>query len=225
MIDAKRVLYEDNHLIAINKYPGDLSQGDKTGRPPLGEEVKLYLKEKYNKPGDVFLGVIHRIDQPVSGVMLFARTSKALERMTRLIREREFVKTYWAVVKNQRNLPVKGLLKHYISRAQNKNVSIANTKEVNDSKLALLSYEVTNVVKEFSLLKIIPTTGRQHQIRVQLAKINCPIVGDVKYGYAQANKDASICLHAGQLEFVHPVKKEKLMIQCDWPEQLIWKLF
>ncbi len=219
-----RILYEDNHIIALNKLPGELSQGDETGDIPLGDFVKRYIKEKYSKPGDVFLGVVHRLDRPVSGVMLFARTSKALERLTGMLREKEIEKTYWAIVKNKPEKASAELV-HHLKRVQGKNITRAFRSSQEDSKESHLSYHVIKTAKNFHLLEIIPHTGRQHQIRVQLAEIGCPIVGDVKYGSAEPLPDASIALHARKLKFIHPVKKELVMIEAPTPENKIWNLF
>lgn len=218
------VLYEDNHLIAVNKRSGDISQGDKTGDAPLGEAVKEYLKKKYNKPGDVFLGVIHRIDRPTTGVLLFAKTSKALERMNRLFQERAVQKEYWAVtgVKPKRE---DDSLVHYLKKNQAKNKSNASDREATDRKRAELDYFLLAKSDRYYLLKVLPKTGRHHQIRVQLAKIGCPIKGDLKYGAKRANKDRSIHLHARSLEFVHPTKKELFKITAKSPDDPVWNAF
>ncbi len=222
-----QVIYEDNHLIAVNKPAGVLVQGDDTGDTPLSEVVKAYIKTRYNKPGDVFLGVIHRIDRPVSGVVVFARTSKALERMNRLFQERQVQKTYWAIVGN-RPEPLSGHLKHYILKDSSKNVSKAfeqMSSRAKDAKEAHLDYETIASIGTHTLLEVHPLTGRPHQIRVQLAKIGCPIRGDVKYGFPSANDDGSICLHCRQLDFEHPTLKQTIRITAAPPDQQFWNLF
>lgn len=218
------ILFEDNHLIAVNKMPGQLAQGDKTGDNALPEIIKEYVKQKYKKPGDVYLGVIHRIDRPVSGVCLFARTSKALERMNEKFRERELVKTYWAILKHK---PVneKGKLIHWLVKDHDKNRTKAHLREVPDSKRAELDYELIGKSEGFFLLKVTPLTGRPHQIRVQLSTAIGPIVGDLKYGAPEANEDGSICLHARELSFSHPVKKEPVVITAMAPKTGAWLVF
>ncbi len=219
-----QVLYEDNHLIAVNKRSGDISQGDKTGDKPLGDFVKDYIKEKYKKPGDVFLGVIHRIDRPTSGVLLFARTSKALERMNKQFKEKKVQKTYWAITKNAPS-EEKGSLHNYLLKLPKGNVSRAYANAVSGSKEASLDYLIKAKSDRYHLLEIKPHTGRHHQIRVQLSKINCPIKGDLKYGADRPNRDRSICLHARAVEFIHPVKKELLRIEACAPEDKLWQAF
>ncbi|WP_100804096.1 RluA family pseudouridine synthase [Ulvibacter sp. MAR_2010_11] len=216
-----QVLYEDNHLIVINKRPGDIVQGDKTGDNPLSEIVKLYIAEKYDKPGAVFLGVVHRLDRPTSGIVMFARTSKALTRLNKLFSERETQKTYWAVVKN---VPPKvtDKLVHFLKRNTKQNKSYAHTKEVPDSKKAILSYTVTKELNSYFLLEINLETGRHHQIRSQLTAIGSPVKGDLKYGFDRSNKDGSIHLHARKLQFVHPVQKEEITIIAPPPSDPIW---
>lgn len=215
------MLYEDNHIIVVNKRPGDIVQGDKTGDKPLSEVVKSYIAEKYNKPGAVYLGVVHRLDRPTSGIVLFARTSKALTRLNKMFAERDTEKTYWAVVKNA---PPKqnDRLVHYLKRNPKQNKSYANSKEVPDSKKAILSYELIKELNNYFLLKINLETGRHHQIRSQLSAINCPIKGDLKYGFDRSNKDASIHLHARELKLMHPVKKELIHIIAQPPKDPIW---
>ena len=221
---VERILYEDNHMIAINKLPGELSQGDQTGDPALGDVVKQYLKEKYNKPGNVFLGVVHRLDRPVSGVILFARTTKALERLTKMWRERKIKKTYWALVE-QGLQHEQGRLTHFLKRLPGKNITRAYDKPVEDSKEAILDYKCLKRINSMKLLEIQPFTGRQHQIRVQLAKISCPVVGDVKYGYPNPNPDASICLHARELELIHPVQQIPVTLLASPPANSRWSIF
>lgn len=206
-----KVLYEDNHLIIINKRPGDIVQGDKSGDTPLSEVVKEYLKIKYNKPGNVYLGVVHRLDRPTSGIVIFAKTSKALPRLNKLFKEKEAKKTYWAVVKNP---PPResDILIHYMKRNPKQNKSHAHIKPVPDSKKAILEYKILKKLNHYYLLEIDLQTGRHHQIRSQLSAIGSPIKGDLKYGFDRSNPDASIHLHSRRLSFIHPVKKEKLEI-------------
>ena len=217
------VLYEDNHIIAVNKKPSDIVQGDKTGDRPLGEFVKDYIKKKYNKPGDVFLGIVHRLDRPVSGVILFAKTSKSLSRLNELFRSKQVKKTYWAVVKNKPN-PTKDILVHYLKKNQQKNKSTAFNKEEDGTLKSELSYQLIKSLDNYHLLEVLPITGRHHQIRVQLSKIGSPIKGDIKYRSDRTNKDSSIHLHARKIEFIHPVKKEPISISAPPPEKdTIWK--
>jgi 23S rRNA pseudouridine1911/1915/1917 synthase len=218
------VLFEDNHLVAVYKKPSDLSQSDKTGDASIDSEVKKYIAEKYNKPGDVFLGVVHRLDRPVGGVMLFARTSKALIRMNEVFRTREVRKTYLAVV-NERPPEDEAVLTHYLKKNEKQNKTYVYDNEVNGSKKASLSYRLAGRSDRYFLLEIELHSGRHHQIRAQLAKIGCPVKGDLKYGYPRSNEDGSICLFARRLEFIHPVKKEKVSITAHFPEGDIWKLF
>lgn len=216
-----QVLFEDNHLIIVNKRPGDIVQGDKTGDIPLSEIVKQYIAKKYNKPGDVFLGVIHRLDRPTSGIVAFARTSKALSRMNDLFAERAIQKTYWAVVKNTPPQP-EGTLIHYLKRNPKQNKSYAYPKEIPDSKKAILNYKLLASLKYYTALEIDLETGRHHQIRAQLATIGCPIKGDLKYGFERSNPDGSIHLHARKLQFIHPVKKEFISLIADAPKDVLW---
>jgi 23S rRNA pseudouridine1911/1915/1917 synthase len=216
------VLYEDNHLLVVNKAAGVLVQGDVTGDVPLVELCKQYIAEKYNKPGAVFLGVVHRLDRPVSGVVVFARTSKALERMNKLFRDRETVKTYVALVGNK---PKKenDLLIHWLSKDEKKNKSTAYLHETTNALRSELTYEVIEQMASYWVLQVKPITGRPHQIRVQLASIGCPIMGDLKYGDESPTTNGSIYLHAKRLEFVHPVKKENLKFDASFPEFGLWK--
>jgi len=218
------ILYEDNHLIAVNKKAGDIVQGDKTGDRPLGEFIKDYIKSKYQKPGSAFLGVVHRIDRPVTGVVLFARTSKALERMNEMFREKKIQKTYWAVVKNPPP-DESGTLIHYLKKDEAKNKSRAYESETAGSLRSWLDYKVIGKSDRYFLLEISPQTGRHHQIRVQLAFIGCPIKGDLKYGFDRNNEDGSIHLHARKISFMHPVKKEEISITAPVPEEKLWKYF
>jgi 23S rRNA pseudouridine1911/1915/1917 synthase len=218
------VLFEDNHLLAINKEAGLLVQGDVTSDVPLVEIGKEYIKKKYGKPGAVFLGVVHRLDRPVSGVVVFARTSKALERMNALFRDRETKKTYWALVKHK---PPKeqGNLVHWLVKDDKKNKTTAYKKEMSEGSRSELNYKVISQRNGLYLIEVEPITGRPHQIRVQLASMGCPIAGDLKYGFDAANSDASICLHARRLEFIHPVKQEKIIIEAALPANQLWKSF
>jgi 23S rRNA pseudouridine1911/1915/1917 synthase len=218
------VLYEDNHLLAINKTAGTLVQGDATGDKPLVDICKDYIKEKYKKPGDVFLGVVHRLDRPVSGVVVFARTSKSLERMNELFRNRETKKIYWALV-DKKPPNQQGTLIHWLVKDEKKNKTTAYKKEHAEGQRSELSYKINEQKSGLFLLEVNPITGRPHQIRVQLASMGCPIVGDLKYGFSTANEDASICLHARQLHFIHPVKKEPITITASLPKNHFWKPF
>lgn len=218
------ILYEDNHLIAINKRSGDIVQVDETGDEPLDEMVKKYIAAKYNKPNGAFLGVVHRLDRPVSGVILFAKTSKALERMNAVFKNREVRKTYFAVVRNKPNR-LEGNLVHYLIKNPQKNVVAAYNKEVTGSQRSELDYKLIGEVGGFYLLQVNPLTGRSHQIRVQLSTMDCPIVGDNKYGYPRGSRKGSICLHARQLEFIHPVQKEPVKIFAPLPKDGFWERF
>ncbi|RZJ72972.1 RluA family pseudouridine synthase [Flavobacterium sp.] len=219
--DNLQVLYEDNHIIVINKRVGDIVQGDKTGDKPLSDVVKDYIKDKYGKPGEVFLGVVHRLDRPTTGIVLFARTSKALERMNELFKNRDTQKTYWAVVKNR---PAKeaDTLEHFLKRNEKSNTSKAFPKEVPDSKKAVLDYKVIKELNNYFALEITLHTGRHHQIRSQLSFIGSPIKGDLKYGFDRSNPDGGIHLHARKLAFLHPVKKEPVEIVAPVPFDPIW---
>ncbi|WP_299099712.1 RluA family pseudouridine synthase [uncultured Winogradskyella sp.] len=216
-----QVLHEDNHIIVVNKRAGDIVQGDKTGDKPLSEVVKSYLKDKYNKEGNVYLGVVHRLDRPTTGIVLFSKTSKALPRLNKLFAEKTAKKTYWALVKNE---PPKtsGTLIHWLKKNPKNNKSTAYIKEVEGSKKAILHYKIIQTLDNFYLLEIDLETGRHHQIRVQLSSIGCPIKGDLKYGFNRSNKDASISLHARTLRFVHPVKKEDLKFTAPLPNEAVW---
>ncbi|MCO6499810.1 MAG: RNA pseudouridine synthase [Vicingus serpentipes] len=218
------ILYEDNHIIAVNKKSGDIVQGDKTGDTPLSDIVKSYIKIKYNKPGEVYLGTTHRIDRPTSGIVLFAKTSKALVRLNKMFHDKEIQKTYWAIVNNK---PPKqeGKLIHYLKKNEQKNKSVAYDQELKGAKKAELTFKVIHQYENYYLLEINPLTGRHHQIRIQLSSINSPIKGDLKYGASRSNPDASISLHARKIEFVHPVKNEPLKIIAPAnPKDPLWKI-
>ncbi|UOX33387.1 RluA family pseudouridine synthase [Flavobacterium sediminilitoris] len=219
--DNLQILHEDNHIIVINKRVGDIVQGDKTGDKPLSEVVKEYIKEKYNKPGEVFLGVIHRLDRPTTGIVVFAKTSKALTRLNDSFKNRETQKTYWAVVKNS---PPKNndVLIHYLKRNPKNNTSKAHIKEVPESKKASLAYTIIRKLDHYIGLEIQLHTGRHHQIRAQLSAIGCPIKGDLKYGFDRSNPDGGIHLHARQLVLTHPVTKDILKIIAPTPKDVIW---
>ena len=225
LFNSFSVLFEDNHLLIVNKASGVLVQGDATGDTPLVELCKQYIKEKYQKPGAVFLGVVHRLDRPVSGVVVFARTSKSLERMNALFRDRETKKTYWAVVKNK---PPKSedTLVHWLLKDEKKNKTNFFIRETPGTLRSELSYKVMGAAQSYWLLQVNPVTGRPHQIRVQLASMGCPIRGDIKYGYDRPIGDGrSISLHAKSLEFIHPVKKEIVKFQAPLPDDGFWNYF
>ena len=216
-----QVLHEDNHLILVNKRVGDIVQGDKTGDKPLSDVVKEYIKDKYNKPGEVFLGVVHRLDRPTTGIVVFARTSKALTRMNELFSNRETQKTYWCIVKNKPS-KTEDKLVHFLKRNEKNNTSKAHLKEVTDSKLASLDYKIIKELNNYFALEINLHTGRHHQIRAQLSAIGSPIKGDLKYGFDRSNPDGGIHLHARKLLFVHPITKENLEIIAPTPDDVIW---
>ncbi|HOP58431.1 MAG TPA: RluA family pseudouridine synthase [Bacteroidales bacterium] len=218
------ILYEDNHLIAVGKKASDLSQGDKTGDVSLDDEVKKYIAVKYNKPGEAFLGVVHRLDRPVSGVILYARTSKALKRLNEMFRAGEIKKIYFAIVK-ERPPEDYATVTHYLKKNEKQNKTYVYDTEVKGSKIASLTYRLTGRSNRYYLLEIELHTGRHHQIRAQLARLGCPVKGDLKYGYSRSNEDGSISLHARQIDFIHPVRKEKLSITAPFPENDIWKAF
>ncbi|WP_148363900.1 RluA family pseudouridine synthase [Bacteroides sp.] len=218
------VVYEDNHIIVVNKTASEIVQADKTGDTPLSETVKQYLKEKYQKLGNVFLGVTHRLDRPVSGLVIFAKTSKALTRLNEMFRTSEVKKTYWAVVKNEPEEP-EGELIHFLVRNEKQNKSYAYDKEVPNSKKAILHYRLIGRSENYYLLEVDLKTGRHHQIRCQLAKMGCPIKGDLKYGSPRSNPDGSICLHARRVRFIHPVSKELIELEAPLPEGNLWKGF
>ena len=219
--DNLEVLFEDNHLLIVNKKSGDIVQGDKTGDKPLSEVVKEYIKEKYNKPGDVFLGVVHRLDRPTSGIIIFARTSKALERLNKMLRDRVISKTYWAIIKNNPK-KVKDTLIHFLKKNPKNNKSTVFTKKTEGSKKAILHFTIKKKLDNYSLLEIDLETGRHHQIRAQLSFIGSPIKGDLKYGASRSNKDGSIHLHARTINFTHPVSKKTITIIAPVPNEVIW---
>ena len=216
------VLFEDNHVIVVAKRAGEIVQGDKTGDTPLSEDVKAYLKEKYQKPGNVFLGVVHRLDRPVSGLVLFARTSKALTRLSEMFRTREVRKTYWAIV-GKEPPQHEGTLTHWLTRNPKNNTARAYDREVPGSKKAILDYRVIARSDRYWLLEIDLHTGRHHQIRCQLAKIGCPIKGDLKYGAPRSNPDGGISLHARRIQFEHPVSHQLIDITAPVPDDRLWQ--
>ena len=218
------VVYEDNHIVVVNKTSSEIVQGDKTGDTPLSEMVKQYLKEKYNKPGNVFIGVTHRLDRPVSGLVVFAKTSKALPRLNEMFRNGEVKKTYWAIVKECPK-ETEGELVHYLVRNEKQNKSYAYDKEVKNSKKAILHYKLIGHSQNYYLLEVDLKTGRHHQIRCQLAKMGCPIKGDLKYGAQRSNPDGSICLHARMVKFMHPVSKELIELTAPVPAGNLWNGF
>lgn len=218
------ILYEDNHLIIVSKQSGEIVQGDKTGDTPLSETVKQYIKEAYAKPGNVFLGVVHRLDRPVSGIVLFARTSKALPRLNKMFSTGEVRKTYWAVTAIPPPQPA-GTLVHWLVRNQQQNKSYAYEREVPHSKRAELSYRLIGRSDRYCLLEVNLKTGRHHQIRCQLAKIGCPIKGDLKYGAKRSNPDGSISLHARSIQFVHPVSGKEIRVEAPVPSDTLWQSF
>lgn len=217
-----QVLYEDNHIIIVNKRAGDIVQGDKTGDKPLSDVVKAYIAEKYNKPGNVYLGVVHRLDRPTTGIVLFSKTSKALPRLNKLFAEKKAKKTYWALVKNPPSKSQDTLI-NWLRKNPKNNKSTAYDKEVSNSKKAILHYKIIKELDNFYLLEIDLETGRHHQIRSQLSKIGCPIKGDLKYGFDRSNKDAGISLHARTLQFIHPVKQTEIKITAPLPTDALWQ--
>ena len=215
------VVYEDNHIIIVNKRSGEIVQGDKTGDEPLSETVKQYIKEKYHKPGNVFLGVVHRLDRPVSGLVVFAKTSKALSRLNEMFRTGDVHKTYWAIVKRADIAP-EATLTDWLTRNERQNKSYAHQREVPGAKKATLKYRVRSVSDNYMLLEVQLMTGRHHQIRCQLAHIGCPIKGDLKYGSPRSNADGSISLMSRRVEFVHPVSKERICVEAPVPDDTLW---
>ena len=217
-----QVLYEDNHIIIVNKRSGDIVQADKTGDAPLSETVKQYIKEKYAKPGNVFIGVTHRLDRPVAGIVLFAKTSKALSRLNNMFRNGEVHKTYWAITRNSPQ-QTEGTLTDWLVRNEKQNKSYAYDHEVPNSKKAVLNYRVIGKSDRYTLIEMQLMTGRHHQIRCQMARIGCPIKGDLKYGAPRSNTDGSISLLARKIEFVHPVSKETVSVIAPLPNDTLWK--
>ena len=218
-----KVIYEDNHIIIVNKKSGEIVQGDKTGDRPLSDIVKDYIKEKYQKPGAVFLGVVHRLDRPVSGLVIFARTSKALTRLNKMFAEGEVHKTYWAIVKNTPREP-EGTLEHWLVRNEKQNKSYAYDRERPNAKKAILKYRVIGQSDNYCLLEVNLMTGRHHQIRCQLSTMGCPIKGDLKYGAPRSNPDGSISLMSRRVEFIHPVSKEKIIVEAPLPDDQLWQI-
>ncbi|MFI1743225.1 RluA family pseudouridine synthase [Thalassobellus sediminis] len=216
-----QVLFEDNHIIVVNKRAGDIVQGDKTGDKPLSDVVKEYIKDKYNKPGNVYLGTVHRLDRPTTGLVIFAKTSKVLPRLNALFVSKDIQKTYWAIIKNKPKKDSDTLI-NWLKKNPKNNKSTAYTKEIKDSKKAILHYELLKKLDNYFLIEINLETGRHHQIRSQLSNIGSPIKGDLKYGFDRSNKDASIHLHARYIEFIHPVKKEPVTITAPLPKDPIW---
>ena len=219
-----QVVYEDNHIIIVNKESGEIVQGDKTGDRPLADKVKAYIKEKYAKPGEVFLGVVHRLDRPVAGLVVFARTSKALTRLNDMFRNNEVHKTYWAITK-QRPAEMEGMLTHWLVRNEKQNKSYAYDRERPNSKKAILKYKVVGASDNYTLIEVNLLTGRHHQIRCQLAKMGCPIRGDLKYGAKRSNPDGSISLLARSISFVHPVSKKTIFVEAPLPSDNLWNMF
>ena len=216
-----KVVYEDNHIIIVDKCSGEIVQGDKTGDKPLSDTVKEYIKQKYNKPGNVFLGVVHRLDRPVSGLVVFAKTSKALSRLNDMFRTGDVHKTYWAIVK-RRDIATEGTLTDWLTRNERQNKSYAHEREVPGAKKAVLKYKVRAVADNYMLIEVTLLTGRHHQIRCQLSHMGCPLKGDQKYGAPRSNPDGSISLLSRRVEFVHPVSKENIVAYADVPDDRLW---
>lgn len=221
---VNRILFEDNHLIAINKKSSEIVQGDRTGDSTMPDAIKAYLKDKYNKPGNVFCGVIHRLDRPTSGVILFARTSKGLERMNKQFRDQQTSKTYWAILENKPPHE-EGRLINYVKKNEKQNKSYVTSKDTKGSKEAILNYRLISSSERYHLVEVELETGRHHQIRTQFAKIGCSIKGDLKYGAKRSNGDGSICLHSRQLKFKHPISKEEICLVAPIPQNTYWDLF
>lgn len=219
--DNLQVIYEDNHIIVVNKRAGDLVQGDKTGDTPLSDVIKNYIAQKYNKPGNVYLGTVHRLDRPTTGLVIFSKTSKALPRLNKLFVSKDISKTYWALVKNRPEKDADTLI-HWLKKNPKNNKSTAYIKEVPDSKKAILHYKIIKKLDNYFLLEVNLETGRHHQIRSQLSSIGSPIKGDLKYGFDRSNKDASISLHARNIQFTHPVSKDDLNITAPLPKDPTW---
>ena len=221
---SSRLLYEDNHLIAINKKSSEIVQGDRTGDVTMPDEIKAYLKNKYNKPGNVFCGVIHRLDRPTSGVILFARTSKGLERMNKEFRDKLTTKIYWAILENKPPQE-KGTLVHYLKKNEKQNKSYVSNKDVKGSKEAILKYHILSSSDRYHLVQVELETGRHHQIRAQFSSIGCCVKGDLKYGGKRSNQDGSICLHSRKLKFNHPTTQEEITIMAPIPDSKFWNIF
>jgi 23S rRNA pseudouridine1911/1915/1917 synthase len=221
---VNRILFEDNHLIAINKKSSEIVQGDRTGDSTMPDAIKAYLKDKYNKPGNVFCGVIHRLDRPTSGLILFARTSKGLERMNKQFRDQQTSKTYWTILENKPP-NAKGTLINYLKKNEKQNKSYVTSKETKGSKEAILNYRLISSSERYHLVEVELETGRHHQIRAQFSKIGCCIKGDLKYGAKRSNRDGSICLHSRQLKFNHPTTKEEICLVAPIPQNTFWDLF
>ena len=219
-----RIIYEDNHLLVVNKLPGEIVQGDKTGDEALCETLKIWIRKRDHKPGNVFIGVPHRLDRPVSGVVLFAKTSKALERLNELFRNQEIKKKYWAITLQKPN-PEKGQLKHYLLRNEKLNKSFVSLHPKQDAKEAIMNYRYVGCSDNYHFVEVELLTGRHHQIRAQLSAIGCSIKGDLKYGAPRSNRDAGICLHARSVSFVHPIKKEWIEVVAPVPDEVLWRLF
>lgn len=219
-----KIIYEDNHIIIVNKAPGEIVQGDKTGDEPLAETLKQWLKEKYNKPGNVFCGVVHRLDRPVGGLVVFAKTTKALTRLNEMFRNGKIEKTYWALSRNKPEQS-EGRLVHFITTTEHNNKSYASLTERGNSKRAVLTYRLLGSSEHYNLIEVKLETGRKHQIRVQLSAIGCPIKGDLKYGDKRSNPDGSISLMARRICFVHPVSKQEIDVTAPLPEDSLWQAF
>lgn len=222
-IQNLQVLYEDNHMIIINKQASDIVQGDKTGDTPLSDIIKDYLKKRHNKPGNVFLGTVHRLDRPTSGIVIFAKTSKALARLNKMFQNHEIEKTYWAITPKNTSIKSQDTLVHFLRKNAKQNKSYVTTEKIKEAKKAVLHYQIIQKLEKYQLFEIQLETGRHHQIRCQLASIGCPIVGDLKYHYPRSNQDASICLHSRKVQFIHPISKEKLIITAPTPKENLWK--
>lgn len=220
--DNLQILFEDNHIIVVNKRSGDITQGDKTGDTPLSDIVKLYIKEKYKKPGNVYLGVVHRLDRPTSGIVIFAKTSKALERLNKDLRDKKIHKTYWAIT-NKKEVSKSDTLNHFLVKNPKNNKSRICKPNTSGAKNAILHYQIIKQLDRYQLFEIHLETGRHHQIRVQLSSLGCIIKGDLKYGAPRSNKDGSIHLHARKITFTHPVKKDPITLIAPTPEDVIWK--
>ena len=223
-MNASRILHEDNHLIAVNKKSSEIVQGDRTGDKTMPDEIKAYLKNKYNKPGNVFCGVIHRLDRPTSGVILFARTSKGLERMNKQFRDKMTTKTYWAILETKPP-QTKGKLVHFLKKNEKQNKSYVSNKDIKGAKEAILSYTLISSSDRYHLVRVVLETGRHHQIRAQFSSIGCCVKGDLKYGGKRSNQDGSICLHSRELKFNHPTTKEEICIIAPIPDNTFWNIF